>query len=242
MDYRTYARILGRRWLLILALAALAAAGAYAYSVRAPRIYRASAQLSVTPTSVDFFKGEAVQRLLNNYTWQLRSRDFAARIAPALQPPETVDQVAGKIKAVAAPAEYRVAVEVDDADAHRAQRLANAAASGFVELIRGEVAGNDKWEVQVKVLDRAELPGSPISPRPRRDALGAALLGALLGVALSLLLEFWDDTVQDAGEAATLLGWPALGAIPAFDRTTKAGVGRWPRWSFVLRPSSLDRH
>jgi receptor protein-tyrosine kinase len=234
MDLRTYLGILARRWPLIVGLAALAGATAYLSAVRAPRVYRATAQLSVTPTSIDFFKGEAVQRLLNNYTWQLRSRDFAARIAPAVQPPAAPEALAGKIKAVAAPSEYRIAIEVDDPDPARAQAIANAAAVGFVDLILAEVAGNEKWEVQVKVLDRAELPAAPVSPRPKRDAAGAGILGALLGIGLALLLEFWDDRIKDADEAGSLLAWPVLGVIPRVQGATAR-----PRW--LPRPQPQPR-
>ena len=238
MDFSTYARMLWRRWPLIVALSALAAAGAFGYAMRAPRLYRATAQLSVTPSVIEFFTGEAIQRLLNNYALQLRSKRFAAEIGGRMQPVQSADDVAGKVRAVAAPAEYRIAIEVDDPDPRRAQQIANAAASAFVDKIRSENAGKERRDVQIDVLEQADLPGAPFSPRPRRDALGAAALGALLGAALAVLLEFWDDTVKGPDEAQALLGLPVLGAIP---RPAKAGAGRraGPSAS-VLRPSSLS--
>jgi capsular polysaccharide biosynthesis protein len=190
VELQAYARILLKRWWLPLAFALIAGGVAYAASSRAAPTYRASAQLSVLPTVVDFFTGEAVQRLLSNYSLQLRSRPFAALVAEQMGPPTTGADVLGKIKAVAAPAEYRIAIEVDDADPQRARDIANAALRAFVEKIRAENAGRERREIEVQVLDLAETPGAPFAPRPRRDAAGAALLGAAAGVGAAFLLEY----------------------------------------------------
>ncbi|MDQ3702783.1 MAG: hypothetical protein M3442_17935 [Chloroflexota bacterium] len=181
------------RWWLPVGFAVLAAGAAYFFSAQATPTYRATAHLSVTPSIVDFFTGEAVQRLLNNYSLQLKSRSFAALAAQQLGTPGGAEQVLGKIKAVAAPAEYRISVEVDDPDPARAQAIANAAATAFVEKQRAENAGREKRDIEVQVLDLAERPGAPVSPRPRRSAAGAGILGAGVGVATALLLEYLNQ-------------------------------------------------
>jgi succinoglycan biosynthesis transport protein ExoP len=198
VELRAYARTLLRRWWLPVGFAVLAAAVAYAVAAQAAPTYRATAQLSVLPSVVDFFTGEAVQRLLNNYSLQLRSRAFAGLVAEQLGAPGTsgspgssqADQVFGKIKAVAAPSDYRIAIEVDDPDPQRARDVANAAARAFVEKIRAENAGRERRDIEVQVLDLASTPGSPVSPRPLRTALGAGVLGVAVGVGAAFLLEY----------------------------------------------------
>ena len=222
MELRQYARILVRRLPIILLLAAIGSSAAYAYAAGAPRLYRATAHLSVTPSTIDFFTGEAVQRLLNNYALRLRSNAFAAEFAPRISPAARGDDVAGKVRAVAAPQEFRISVEVDDPDPARAQQIANAAAYGFVEKIRGESAARsnqEKQDIYLEVYEPAGLPGTPSSPRPRRDALGGALIGAIIAGALALLLEALDDTVKSASEAQSLVGLQLLGSIPSSSRT-----------------------
>jgi capsular polysaccharide biosynthesis protein len=214
VEFRAYARILLRRWWLLIALAAIAGVTAYSYAVRSASVYRAVAHLSVTPTSIDFYKGEAVQRLLNNYSLQMRTRDFAARVAARLPAPEPSGSLEGKIRAVAAPSEYRIGIEVDDAEPVRAQVIANTAAEAFLEKLNREASETVRLDVQVQVLERAETPSAPIRPRPMRDALGAALLGGLLGAGLAFLLEYWDDKVKTSDEAKRLLDLPVLGTIP----------------------------
>ena len=222
MDLRHYAGILLRRWPLILVFASLAAASAYAYASQAPQMYRSTAHLSVTPSTIDFFTGEAVQRLLNNYSIRLRSSAFAKEFAPRVSPSARPEEVAGKVRAVAAPNEFRISVEVDDADPQRAQQIANAAAYAFVEKIRAEAASRpnqDKQDIYLEVFEPAEAPGSPFSPRPRRDALGGAMVGAIIACVVAVLLEAIDDSVKTATEAEALLGLPVLGRIPRRGRT-----------------------
>jgi receptor protein-tyrosine kinase len=192
VELRTYARILLRRWWLPVAFALIAAGVGYGVSAQAAPTFRATSQLSVLPSIVDYFTGEAVQRLLNNYSLQLKSRAFAGLAAQRLPTPGRAEDVVGKIRAVAAPAEYRIAIEVDDADPARARDIANAAATAFVEKIRAENAGREKRDIEVQVLDLAELPGAAISPRPKRNAAGASILGAGLGIAAAFLLEYVD--------------------------------------------------
>jgi capsular polysaccharide biosynthesis protein len=238
VEFRVYAHMLLKRWPLLLLLAAIAGGTAYAYSVQSPTVYRAVAHLSVTPTSIDFYKGEAVQRLLNNYSLQMRAREFAPRVAARLPAPESAENLIGKVRAVAAPSEYRIGIEVDDADPVRAQRIANAAADAFVEKLNRETNEAIRREVEVQVLERAETPASPIRPRPTRDALGAALLGLMLAAALAFLLEYWDDKVKSADEAGALLDLPVLGAIPRNRKNeVRYGLSRlWPHG-----PAGRDR-
>jgi len=222
MELRQYARILVRRLPIIMLLAAFGAGSAYAFAAGSPRLYRATAHLSVTPSTIDFFTGEAVQRLMNNYALRLRSNAFAAEFAPRVSLAARGDDVNGKVRAVAAPQEYRISVEVDDPDPARAQQIANAAAYGFVEKIRSESksrSNQEKQDIYLEVFEPAGVPGAPFSPRPRRDALGGALIGAIIAGALVLLLEALDDTVKSAAEAQGLLGLQLLGSIPNSKRT-----------------------
>jgi uncharacterized protein involved in exopolysaccharide biosynthesis len=211
VELRAYARVLLRRWWVPVLCAVLAGGAAYVFSAQAEPTYRATAQLSVTPSIVDYFTGEAVQRLLNNYSLQLKSRAFAGLVAAQLGPPAKPEAVQGKIKAVASPSEYRIAIEVDDADPQQAQDVANAAARAFVAKMQADNAGREKRDVDVQVLDLAERPGAPVSPRPRRTAAGAALVGAALGVGLVFLLEYVDYHRPTRRQTSRLSG-PSAGA------------------------------
>jgi capsular polysaccharide biosynthesis protein len=223
MEFRAYFKLLQARWPLILLLCLVGAAGSLVYSARAPRIYRAIAQISVTASVIEFWTGQAVERQLNNYAWRIRSHLFAEEVAARLPVggDRGAQDLTGRIRAVAAPSEFRIAIEVDDMDAGRARDIANAAARFFVEKIQVETAGKERQDIAVEVGELAVAPAAPISPRPQLNATAGALLGALVGCLLAVLLEYLDDTVRSAREAEQLLALPILAAVP---RPTSRGI------------------
>jgi polysaccharide biosynthesis transport protein len=65
-----------------------------------------------------------------------------------------------------------------------------------------------------ELVQPAEAPSSPSSPKPRKDALLGAVVGLLFGLALSFLLERLNRRLRDPEEAEEVLGLPILGTIP----------------------------
>jgi capsular exopolysaccharide synthesis family protein len=69
-------------------------------------------------------------------------------------------------------------------------------------------------ESNVRVVDRALVPGSPYAPSLRRDVGMAVGLGLFLGIGCIFLLEYLDRSLKTAEEAERLLGIPVLAVIP----------------------------
>ena len=61
----------------------------------------------------------------------------------------------------------------------------------------------------------------PIAPRRLTTVLGALFLSTLFGMGLALFLEYLDDTIRTTEEIESLLGLPALAAIPRIDAAPK---------------------
>ncbi len=74
----------------------------------------------------------------------------------------------------------------------------------------------------IRTVDPASLPKSPVSPRPLLNMAVALFLGLFLGVGLAFALEFLDTTVKADDDLERVLGVPVLGRIPAF----RVGEGR----------------
>lgn len=213
MELAAYARIVLDRWRTIVALVVIAGTVAYGTSVQGPVTYRATASLSVTPSIVEYWTGQAVERLLNNYALQIRSRPFAETVArDAGLPAGALD---GRLRAVAAPSEFRVSIETDDASAAEAARLANLAGAAFVAKIRAEIAGKERQDIRLEILEPATAPDAPISPRPGRAAAGGALAGAIIGAAFAALATVWEGRLHTSAEASRAWGVPVIGSIPA---------------------------
>jgi polysaccharide biosynthesis transport protein len=66
----------------------------------------------------------------------------------------------------------------------------------------------------IRVVDIARSPTSPITPNVQRNLVLGLLLGLSLGIALALVLESFDTTVRNMDELSAISTLPALGTIP----------------------------
>jgi len=66
----------------------------------------------------------------------------------------------------------------------------------------------------IRVVDIARTPTSPITPNVRRNLALGLLLGLALGIGLALVLESFDTTVRNMDELSAISTLPALGTIP----------------------------
>jgi polysaccharide biosynthesis transport protein len=66
----------------------------------------------------------------------------------------------------------------------------------------------------VRVVDSAEVPVLPVSPRRGLNILMGLVGGAFLGVGLAFLFEYLDNRVKTPEEIERELGLPSLGLIP----------------------------
>jgi capsular exopolysaccharide synthesis family protein len=67
----------------------------------------------------------------------------------------------------------------------------------------------------IKIIDLAEVPISPISPKKKSTLILALFLGIGMGLGLVFLLDWLDKTVKTPDQVEKLLKLPALGFIPA---------------------------
>jgi polysaccharide biosynthesis transport protein len=128
-------------------------------------------------------------------------------------------------------AELDEADEVDEVqrDALLAQLAQVVAQSAELGDSAGTVSGGGS------VLTPAEVPTSPVSPRPLRTGALALVLGLLLGVGLAFLRDHIDDVVRDEADFKRATGGrPILGRIPTWN-DPEGGE----RLATILEPSSI---
>ncbi|MRR09755.1 polysaccharide biosynthesis tyrosine autokinase, partial [bacterium] len=80
----------------------------------------------------------------------------------------------------------------------------------------------------VKVIDRAVVPDTPVGPRRLVNIVFGALLGLCFGVGIALFLEYLDTSIKTNYDVEKVLGLPVLGSIPAIDLaevSAQAGQG-----------------
>lgn len=66
----------------------------------------------------------------------------------------------------------------------------------------------------VSMVDTADLPTRPVSPKPLLNLVAAALLGLILAAAVVLVREKFDDAVRSPDDVPAKLGLPLLNTVP----------------------------
>jgi len=85
----------------------------------------------------------------------------------------------------------------------------------------------------ISVVDAADVPQKPSSPRLLLNLALALVAGLGLGLGLAFALEQMDETIANPGEVERRLGMPLLGSVPKLEGTTT------PRDELLDRKSDL---
>lgn len=98
------------------------------------------------------------------------------------------------------------------------QRNAESNRRVYDQLITREkelrVVANSRTN-NVRVVDRATVPGSPYTPNHRRDWMFALAFGLAFGLGAAFLLDYLDDTVKTPEDITRRLKLRFLGMVPA---------------------------
>ncbi len=71
--------------------------------------------------------------------------------------------------------------------------------------------------INIHVVDYAEVPKSPVKPKPKRDILLAVIVGLFMGVGMAFFIEYLDNTVKNPEDLEKFFQLPYLGPIPRYD-------------------------
>ena len=80
----------------------------------------------------------------------------------------------------------------------------------------------DTRQSNIRIIDKALVPGGPYQPSLRKDISYGLLLGLLFGIACAVLVEFLDRTVKNPEEIERKLGLPTLAVIQDLSESGKA--------------------
>ena len=84
----------------------------------------------------------------------------------------------------------------------------------FMNRLKETAATSDLESTNARVIDRATVPETPISPRKPLIVLIAGVLAGMVGVALTLLLAALNNTFKSTEEVEQKLNLPVLGILP----------------------------
>jgi non-specific protein-tyrosine kinase len=209
-----YARILWRRGWIMLILAIIAAASAYALSTQQQAVYRASQRVLIQPTRPDNGLTIASRTLLGNHVAYLNSEFRAQEIIDRLQLDMTPPQLKGVATITQNQNDLTIQIDIDMADPGLAGSIAR---EWGVLLIEYRNAENNRARredhINASLQDNASI--GLLRPRPTINAAAGAVLGVLLGGVIIFLLEYLESSVvRSRDDLERNLAMPVLAAIP----------------------------
>ena len=208
-------KALWKKKLLILLVAIVAGATAFAYSsfVVEPE-YKSTTRIYVVNrsqgdkalTNQDL---QAGTYLVKDYREIILSQNVLSQAIEELKLDMTPAELSKKIS-VSVPTDTRIlSITAKDGDPKEAARIANGLRNVAAEKIIAVTKVSD-----VTTLDEAEVPQTPSSPNIRRNVLLGFIAGAGLMVVLMVVVEVLDDRVKRPEDIEELMGLTLLGIVP----------------------------
>jgi len=219
-----------RIWLIVISTVSL---GLIAFLISTQIIvpqYTASASLYVynnneerakdTITSTDL---NTSQQLVQTYIVILTSNTVLDKVAQELDGHYTTGELRDIISASAINDTEAFKISVTNADPAAAQKITNAVVSvAPKEIVRVVKAGG------VEVIDYATRPTDPSSPNVVRNSMIGALIGLVLSILITVVLEMLNTTVRCEEDLTEQFNLPVLGVIPSLAiREEKVGTNNY---------------
>ncbi|WP_209315226.1 YveK family protein [Soehngenia longivitae] len=149
------------------------------------------------------------QKLVSTYGELIKTRAVAEEVIDNLNLDISYEQYKGKVNVSLVKDTELIQIIVKDNDPSVARIIADETANVFMDKVQ-EIMKVDN----VHVIDKAEIPTQPVSPNVILNIAIAAVLGLMIGVFLSFLLEFLDNTIKTPEDVEKYLNLPVLGSIP----------------------------
>ncbi|PXW92018.1 capsular polysaccharide biosynthesis protein [Streptohalobacillus salinus] len=148
--------------------------------------------------------------LINTYNVIITSNRILDEVIDELELDLSATALSNKITVQNENNSQVVTVSVRDTDPIQAERIANTTVAVFQEEVF-ELMNVDN----VNVLNRAEVGSNPapVSPNLMLNIAIALVLGGMVSVGVTFLLEYLDNSVKTEDDVENILGMPVLGVI-----------------------------
>ncbi|PGN06330.1 YveK family protein [Priestia megaterium] len=213
-----------RLWLIVLiTIIAATVSAVISFFVLTP-VYESKTQILVNQAKNDqqLYSNQTVQtnvQLINTYNDIITSPAILDKVVKELKLDKSAGDLSSQIQVTSAQDSQVAQIVVQDTSAKRATEIANTTASVFQKEVP-KLMNVDN----VKVLSKAALgeKPSPVKPQPLMNVAIAIVVGLMVGVGLSFLLEYLDNTLKTEQDIENILELPVMGVITTIKDVPKA--------------------
>lgn len=207
--------ILKKRWKLILTftLASTLVASISLFLLIAPQ-YESSTKVFIGKEEnqnkdYNISDIQMYQKLLKTYAEVIKTEDLIARSIKASRLDIKPKEALNNLTVVSVPDTQILELKYKSKSPEEAVKLISSVRDEFIKL-SSELVPNGN----VQVLEEARFPMSPVSPNKKMGLLIAIILGLMIGIGITFLIEFLDNTYKSKEHLERELNIPVLGTVP----------------------------
>lgn len=211
---------------VIVAFVVVVACGS-GYTFMAPPKYTARAQVIATFNSAqESGNGTDITQQNTGGTYissQITSYPTLATTGTVLQPvinelhlDKSVKELAEQLTVNNPTNTAFVNISTTDGDAERAAAIANAVAKSLQNVVENDlyVSNNGQSPIKVSIVQKADVPDEPSSPKTGLYLAIGVVLGLVVGVIAALLKDLLRTKVEESSDVRGIVHASALGSIP----------------------------
>lgn len=207
-----------RLWMIILAVAVFTIAGYVGSKTLMTPEYTATARVYVVydvqnadddKLDEDYTQQLMAGQLRNDCVVLLSDVRVTETVVKNLDLKTTAEGLSSRLEIEAEDNTRILNLSITDTNPRRAAQILNEVCSVGEEKIQ-EMVGEDV----LNVVHYAEVPSSPSSPSPKRNATVAAILGLVVAVSVMVVVFLMDDSIRNETDMEHYLGLSTLAEIP----------------------------
>lgn len=206
---------LKKRWLMIISLTLIAAiiSAAVSFFVIKPK-YEASTKIFIgkDESEAQGYSQSDVsmyQNLLKTYSEVIKTKDLVEESIKKsnleLEPNNVLNRIS--VNTIASTQIMKISYQSEDPQ--EAKVVLEKLTEEFIVFSKKLIPNGN-----VQVIEEVKYPEVPVSPNKKMNIVIAGALGFMLGIGITLLIEFLDNTYKNKEQMERELELPVLGMIP----------------------------
>ncbi|MGL5353944.1 MAG: YveK family protein [Clostridium sp.] len=206
---------LKKRWIMIVIITLLATliSGLVSFFLIKPQ-YEASTKVFIGKGTganevYDNNDIQMYQKLMKTYSEMIKTKDLIERALEDSNIDLSVGDITGGITVVPVADTQILQIKFKSGDRYEAKKVIEAITDEFI-ITSKELVPNGN----TRIIESVQLPENPVSPNKKMNIAIAFLLGLMVSIGLTFLLEFLDNTFKTKDEMERVLDIPVIGVIP----------------------------
>ncbi|ADB73179.1 Wzz/FepE/Etk N-terminal domain-containing protein [Geodermatophilus obscurus] len=231
MTLQDYLRVLRRSWWVVLSLTVLGALAGLVVTVAATPTYSAQATVYVSvsgdesPTDLSTGQSFATQRAIT-YADLAETRTVLERAAATLGRGTSVNDLRASVAATAREGTSLIDVGASGSSPEVVVARADAVADALTTEVPLVDALGPTSPVRLSVVQAAETPEAPESPRPRNNLVIGIAVGLVLGVAVVVVADALSTRIRSTTDLPPAPGLVTLTSMPTGPKKRSRHVSR----------------